>query len=427
MNFTSSSIRIKLVGAVALLFLLACSTSSVKVSNYSYLYSRDLLLHPEFRVFNASEDSSYLYFKINTLNLLYTREAKNNDFAARIKVEVGAFNNFSDKFPFYRDSSEYLDIDNGQLAKDLIGRFSLPLPAGRNYVIKVNVTDLNRNTSDTKIIRVLKEGQLIDRQGFLAVDAYTKVPVISKILKNEKQLLISHHLEERQEVNVTFFDPSIYLARPPFDTEAPQREMVRPYATYTLYDSAGYFPLEVIDRTGIYFIQSDTNSFMGTTFFKFAGNHPMVTTGEQMVGPLQYIASNEEFRKLIQAPNKKIAAENFWIEHCGSRERAREVIRAFYKRVEEANEFFTSYKEGWKTDRGMIYIIFGPPDGLYMRDGGESWVYGQESNVNSINLVFIKNENPFSDNDLVLQRSLAYRPNWYLAVDYWRTGRIFTL
>ncbi len=415
------------LGWCCVVLLSACGVSSLKINNYSYLYSKDLLLHPDFRVYNVSEDSSYLYFKVNTLNLLYTRTAKNDDFAARMKVEIEAFENYSDQFPMFRDSSEYIDTDNGQLAKDLIGRFSLPLPAGKNYIVKVSITDLNRNSNDTKLIRVLKEDGLITRQAFLAVDSKNGVPVISKILTNEKELLVSYHIAERDKVDVIFFDPSTRLARAPFDMEVPPREVFVPYAKFSLIDSAGYFPLPVSERAGIYFIQSDTLSSAGTTFFKFSESHPKVTTGEQLVGPLQYIATNEEFKEITVSANKKLAAENFWIRRCGSKERAKEVIRAFYKRVEEANEFFTSYKEGWKTDRGMIYIIFGPPDGLYMRDGGESWVYGQESNVNSINLLFIKNENPFSENDLVLQRSPAYRTSWYMAVDYWRTGRIFAL
>jgi hypothetical protein len=34
----------------------------------------------------------------------------------------------------------------------------------------------------------------------------------------------------------------------------------------------------------------------------------------------------------------------------------------FYERIEYANERFREGKPGWKTDRGRIYIYFGPPD-----------------------------------------------------------------
>lgn len=102
-------------------------------------------------------------------------------------------------------------------------------------------------------------------------------------------------------------------------------------------------------------------------------------------------------------------------------------MKKFYRRVEEANEYFTSYKEGWKTDRGMIYVIFGQPNGLYMKETGENWVYGQDANMSQINCLFGKVDNPFAENDLILQRSQSYRPIWYAAIESWRTGRVFSL
>lgn len=407
--------------------LFSCGTASLKVNNYSYLYKKDLVLHPDFRVFHSSADTSVLYFKLNTANLLYTRTGKANDFSARVKVEVGVFGEESDKVPIFRDSSIYIDTDNNQLSKDLIGKIVLPVPAGRNYLAKVLMNDLNRNTSDFRFVRVQKNNEIIERQGFLPVNADNNVPVVSKVLGNEKRIRFQYSLSKVSNVRVLFFPPVITIAAPPFIIDPIPAESLIPSGNYVLWDSLGYFNLDLGPDQGIYFIQSDSTSPIGGSLFRFAESHPKVGYGDQMIGPLRYITSNEEYNVLMTAPNKKIAAENFWIERCGSKERAREVIRAFYSRVEEANEFFSTYKEGWKTDRGMIYIIFGPPDGLYMRDGGESWVYGQETNVMSINLGFSKIDNPFSDNDLGLQRSGVYRSNWYTAVDFWRSGRIFSL
>ena len=39
-----------------------------------------------------------------------------------------------------------------------------------------------------------------------------------------------------------------------------------------------------------------------------------------------------------------------------------ELMDEYYRRVSYANENFEGWKEGWETDRGMIYILFGPPD-----------------------------------------------------------------
>ncbi|HEX9615291.1 MAG TPA: GWxTD domain-containing protein, partial [Bacteroidota bacterium] len=39
-------------------------------------------------------------------------------------------------------------------------------------------------------------------------------------------------------------------------------------------------------------------------------------------------------------------------------------MEEYYHRVEYANKNFGHYMDGWKTDRGMIYIRFGSPDNV---------------------------------------------------------------
>lgn len=58
-----------------------------------------------------------------------------------------------------------------------------------------------------------------------------------------------------------------------------------------------------------------------------------------------------------------------------------EAYEQYYQRIEYANATFRSYTEGWLTDMGMAYIIFGPPNNTerqaYRSDGRvvEIWYY----------------------------------------------------
>jgi hypothetical protein len=88
--------------------------------------------------------------------------------------------------------------------------------------------------------------------------------------------------------------------------------------------------------------------------------------------------------------------------------------------VVDVNFLFSSYQEGWKTDRGLIYIIYGPPSEVYRRDDEEEWIYGERGNPMSIRFYFMKVENPFTNNDFSLQRSPIYKTSWYVAVENWR-------
>ena len=127
----------------------------------------------------------------------------------------------------------------------------------------------------------------------------------------------------------------------------------------------------------------------------------------------------------MNSSNKKQAIDDFWLDIGGSNERARELLKKYYGRVTESNKLFTSHQPGWQTDRGMIYIVFGAPSTMHKYNDGETWIYGNESQSNSIRFNFKKVINPFSDNDFIMEGSEYYKDAWYNAVEYWRQGRIY--
>ena len=122
--------------------------------------------------------------------------------------------------------------------------------------------------------------------------------------------------------------------------------------------------------------------------------------------------------------NFKTAVDSFWLYAGGSHDRARELVRKYYHRVEDANDFFSSYIEGWRTDRGLIYIVYGPPNIVYKSSNSENWVYGAENNFNSLTFSFLKVINPFTDNDYRLERSQFLKKSWFNSVEMWRQGRV---
>ena len=128
---------------------------------------------------------------------------------------------------------------------------------------------------------------------------------------------------------------------------------------------------------------------------------------------------------MIHNENKKIAVDNFWLKATRNPDRGKKIIREYYTRVQDANEYFMSYLDGWKTDRGMIYIVYGLPDVVYKTSVSESWIYGEEGNLMSLNFTFVKVNNPFTDNDYILNRSPIYQSSWYVAVEAWRQGIIY--
>ncbi|HEU4400613.1 MAG TPA: GWxTD domain-containing protein [Candidatus Polarisedimenticolia bacterium] len=86
-------------------------------------------------------------------------------------------------------------------------------------------------------------------------------------------------------------------------------------------------------------------------------------------GPVRYLLSKQEdeaFRALSSDEERATFIQRFWAGRDPQASTPENEYRAlFYRRVSEADRLFTeSTKPGWKTDRGKIYILLGPPDDL---------------------------------------------------------------
>ena len=91
-----------------------------------------------------------------------------------------------------------------------------------------------------------------------------------------------------------------------------------------------------------------------------------------------YIITDEErasFKKLTTDDEREQFIEAFWERrnpNPGSPEN--EFKEEYYRRIAYANEHYSSGIPGWKTDRGRIYIVYGPPDEIESHPSGGSYI-----------------------------------------------------
>ncbi|MGA0555462.1 GWxTD domain-containing protein [Larkinella sp. VNQ87] len=180
-----------------------------------------------------------------------------------------------------------------------------------------------------------------------------------------------------------------------------------------------------LPEEGLYYFLEDTADTYGIGLVVADKRFPKLTRPEKLVKPVLYVSTNTEINGLNSAPDFKKALDRYWLTLMGGDQNlARGAIRAYYGRVEEANRLFTTYKEGWKTDKGMIYIVLGPPDRVQRSRDREVWVYNQRANVSEINFTFNRKPNQFVEDHYELVRYVEYQPVWYPVVEAWRTGAI---
>jgi GWxTD domain-containing protein len=87
-----------------------------------------------------------------------------------------------------------------------------------------------------------------------------------------------------------------------------------------------------------------------------------------------YIISDEEkkaFKGLQTDEEKQQFIEQFWLRRDPTPDTEENEYREeHYRRIAYANDHFASGIPGWKTDRGMIYIKYGPADETESHNGG---------------------------------------------------------
>lgn len=159
-------------------------------------------------------------------------------------------------------------------------------------------------------------------------------------------------------------------------------------------------------------------------------NYPTLKTPIELARPLVYLMDRKSYDRLISINDRdslKQAVDRFWLKNIRDKRTAKTVIEMFYQRVEEANKKYSNFKEGWKTDRGMIYILFGEP--WYVNDFNKkmNWSYTYNLSDPYLNFDFhkakIKSEY-FPFEYYVLDRSVAYYTIHRRQVQLWLTGQI---
>ena len=134
------------------------------------------------------------------------------------------------------------------------------------------------------------------------------------------------------------------------------------------------FPLAASELSqGKYILEVKVKSGLRSTeiekpfFIRWSNMPSTISDIELAIRQLKYIADKKEFDGLKNAAtNEKLQKfEEFWKNHDPTPGTdANEGMDEFYRRVQYTNESFTVFRDGWKTDMGMIYIIFGPPSDI---------------------------------------------------------------
>lgn len=407
----------------------------VDYKDLSYLYNPTKSpVNPSYNITNETDESSVLSIRFSSNDLFFSEANAQGISTARILLTVKLYE-MKDERALADTVSLNLSIHKESGKRAYIYEVPLKVSPGTAYVAEVKILDRLRLIVAQDFVQ-FNTLSATNRYNFRVLSYFDRTELFSPVLRTDEYINLVYTRNPIDSLYISFYRPFNEVPDPP--------SMLIPEKTLD------YDPLQVValpysdtlpimfPNEGIYLCSTDRNIKDGFTFLNLGTTYPRLTTPEVMMEPMVFITSQDELAMLLSAEKPKAALDDIWIKFGGNVEKARELIRIYYTRVLYSNYYFTSYKEGWRSERGMIYIVYGPPDKVYKSPDGETWGYKKpavkskwgsryQPEDNYLYFVFRKKDNVFSDNDFYLSRSETLVTFWDKAVASWRNGIVFRL
>jgi GWxTD domain-containing protein len=348
--------------------------------------------------------------------LLFVRPINANRYEANYSIRYERYEE-NEKKLIDSASTNFKELREVQKAYYIQQKIFIPKKEIGN-IIYVSVKDFARNTNVTKRL-VLGPKNALNKEDFLSFKeskinySYPFLSVGSHLFKSETYLgdkMAFKYISAEGKLPPPIFS-SKGISLPVFESDSTIEFQFTDSAEINFKKEGSYIPVSTYSQ-----------SFVIHVFDK---GFPKIRTEKALLEPLRFICSKDEFAKLKNSENPRLAVELFWEERAKNRDKARALIKEFYTRAEHANKHFTTFTEGWKTDMGMIYLIFGEPRTVRKGGNSEYWYYGDERNAQTLTFKFYKRQNATFGQYYELNRMSMYKPIWMRAVDTWRSGRIY--
>lgn len=387
-----------------------------------------LSLHPDFSIYHDNDNYSVLYVRAYPSELRFNQTNEEFEYRALLKVkyELRELEETDQEEGVFVDSASvvYKLLERDEKKPAFFASLTIPVKQGLRYLLKVETTDLNRGSLGLEYLYVDKT----DRDGpqnFKVVSTNSGYPKFLRFFVEGEKFNVKYRDRSADSIYVDHFTPQSELPRPPVTATSDYTMNYIPDTSYVfpMVDTVSYD----LRRVGMYLVKVDKEQESGLTLFNFGGSFPEVKTPDELMEPLFYLATLAEYRDLRTKPNRKLAVDDFWLKMSTNLEKSRELIRIYYNRVVYSNLYFTTNKEGWKTDQGMIFILFGPPNRIQMTGSGESWYYYAKRKSSVVEFKFHRVQDAFSDQNMIWQKTTDSQSYRNEAIRSWRNGKVYSM
>ncbi|NJN28028.1 MAG: GWxTD domain-containing protein [Cyclobacteriaceae bacterium] len=377
------------------------------------------------------ENTSYWYSIASELHIAHRTTIKKDSATIFFEITFNAATGFGDYHYISELHGSYHTLNMLSADTLAIDAHMVSIKSKRIYV-QLNVP--HNDKTDIAVLRLVnkKSGKsyvydvpLIEDYNFTndglmlyAEDGVT--PVVGSFTNQGKQIVVRDDAGYQGPLFGFYYGHSFEEAVPPMIIDG--RPTTRKLEIDSTFMVSANEPI-ALNKIGLYFFQKDSSSANGVALRVQDAYFPLVKTTEKVLEPLIYISTRTETDKIRNAENPRQAFEQYWLDLMKIPSLATSTVSDFYTRVEGANYLFTNFKEGWKSDMGMIYIVYGPPSEVYKSEEIIDWVYTGDLRMPTVRFSFYKVKNLFTDQHYSLLRKKTYDKNWFKSVELWREGK----
>lgn len=253
------------------------------------------------------------------------------------------------------------------------------------YTLKIQL----RDNESGKISSVFKK--IIVENYFKSSLALSDVMLVSRIAADGKRQKIvpniSGNIGENNNAFSIFFE--VYSSNPEDSlefryviTDAKGKQLLNKNQPYKMHGNRGQI-ITRFDSTqysiGAYSLNIQARSAKASSsepfltkvrpFFVRWGDLPVsISDIDLAIRQMRYIAKDAEYDNISEAKtdeDKRKLFDEFWKKRDPNVSTTRnEFMEEYYSRVEYANKQFSHYQPGWKSDRGMVFILLGSPSNV---------------------------------------------------------------
>ncbi|MCQ2253130.1 MAG: GWxTD domain-containing protein [Bacteroidales bacterium] len=378
-------------------------------------------IHPKVFVKKKSDNDMDLFVEINDSELLFSKANAKNSNIANVRI-------------YYKIMESYENITLIDSCQKIITFTKSENPRTYNIKLKVKPVELEKFVIMTTVSD-LNRGKMsihftdVDRTNSLSADNF----MITRM--DNLQPYTNNYIKKGEAVRIDYLRGSTNPVTYGGDHDLIDIVPVLPYGSNpaiedtVIFSNTGYRDKSYIlkgEDEKIYITTADTAYKQNLAIPCFGGDFPNINTPDELIKPLAYLMKPEEYEKLKSSKTKKLDVDEFWYSCSQDLRKAKEQIKIYYTRAIFANLYFTDYREGSMTDRGMLYIVFGPPKILAITSKSEIWTYVDKQNGKKISYVFARKENKLCGVEYVLRRYPDFKYHWDRGVNAWRKGKIFS-